>query len=255
MSVSVAFRSPRALRSSRPRRALRAFPIAALAAMALAAAPLDARADDDDKGARLAFSVTGRAAAAPDRAVIVIGVEVEGKTAQEAMAGQAERMTSVLAAAEKAGVQSGDIETAHLSLSPTYEAQNNYDGTPKIRGYRALNTVSVTLHSLDGVGAMLDTLIGAGADRVDGVRFEVADTQALEKAARIAAVEELRKRRDFYAKEAGFELGRLIAIQEGGAVSIESGPMMKMTQSATPVSPGDITAEVTLSAIYEIERD
>lgn len=233
----------------RPRHS--ALGMAMAACLALGVAP--ALAEDSDSSRRLAFSVTGEAAAAPDTAVIMIGVQADARTASEAMRQQAERMTIVFQTADRAGIARTDIETASLSLSPVYDSQKSYDGPPVPYGYRASNMVSITLHDINNVGETLDAFVTAGADRIEGVRFELADTSVLETEARRAAVAELEKRRQFYVEDAGMPLGDLLTLQEGGGGPVmEGGPMMRMTQSATPVAPGDITASVTLHAVYRL---
>ncbi len=240
------------LTRSAPRRRSRALATALAASLALASAA-PAQAEDAADNRRLAFSVTGEAAAAPDKAVIMVGVGAEARSASDAMAQQAERMTVVLQTAARAGIETGDIETTSLSLTPVYNSQKSYDGPPEVVGYRATNMVAITLHALDQVGPTLDQLVSAGADRIEGVRFELEDPSALQTQARLAAVEALRERRRFYVEDAGLPLGPMLQLQEGGGGPVmENGPMMRMTQSATPVAPGDITASVTLHAVYRL---
>lgn len=241
---------PASIRSPR-RRALAAALVTAL----FAAAPGAATADSHGGSRQLAFSVSGHASAAPDMAVIMVGVEAEAKSAAEAMAQQAERMTTVMETAAAAGVKAKDIQTTSISLSPVYVSKQSYDGPPQVSGYRASNMVEITLHTLDSVGPMLDRLVSAGADRIEGVRFELEDTSALETAARVAAVEAMKERRRFYAEDAGMPVGDLIALQEGGGGPIlEKGPMMRLTQASTPVAPGDITATVVLNVVYRLRK-
>ena len=62
---------------------------------------------------------------APDIAMISLGVQVEAKTAAEAMAQQAEKMNGVFAAVKAAGIADRDMQTGQLSLNPVYEYPNN----------------------------------------------------------------------------------------------------------------------------------
>ena len=105
-------------RSALPRLPRRGALAAALAATLLATGIGGAEAQDRPGPRRLAFSVTGQASAAPDKAVIMVGVEAEAKSAAEAMGQQAERMTTVMQTASRAGVEAKDIETTSISLSP-----------------------------------------------------------------------------------------------------------------------------------------
>ncbi|RYZ12345.1 MAG: DUF541 domain-containing protein, partial [Alphaproteobacteria bacterium] len=61
---------------------------------------------------------------APDIAMISLGVQVEAKTAAEAMTQQAEKMNGVFAAVKAAGIADRDMQTGQLSLNPVYEYPN-----------------------------------------------------------------------------------------------------------------------------------
>ncbi|HOZ26419.1 MAG TPA: SIMPL domain-containing protein, partial [Hyphomonadaceae bacterium] len=71
---------------------------------------------------------------APDIAMISLGVQVEAKTAAEAMAQQAEKMNGVFAAVKAAGIADRDMQTGQLSLNPVYEYPNN--ARPRLTGYQ-----------------------------------------------------------------------------------------------------------------------
>lgn len=235
-----------------PRAALGLAAVLALAPLTLAA---PARAEPVDTAPRLELSVTGEAAAQPDIAIITLGVESTAKTAAEAMQAQAEAMTAVFEAAAGLGVATTDIETAGLSLSPVYPSRSSSGYSPQEVGYRAANSVAITIRDLAGVGPALDTLVADGANRIDGVHFDLEDRAPLEEAARRAAVAQLAQRRNFYEAAAGLEIGPLLVLREGGG-GMGGGPVMRMEMSAaTPIAPGDVTARITLSALYALEPE
>lgn len=202
---------------------------------------------------QLRFQVTGEAQAAPDMATISVGVSVEAKTAEEAMAEQAALMSAALEAAKAAGVAEKDIQTSGLSLFARYS--DSRDGqTPTIVAYRASNQVSATVRDISKVGETLDALVAAGANEIGGVSFGLQDPAAAEEAARKDALKRLAELRDFYAADGALTLGRMLRLEEVSGQG--GGPMFReqvmQSRAATPVAPGELTISVTLSASYEI---
>ena len=74
--------------------------------------------------AKIQVSATGTANMAPDMATVSAGVVTQGKTAREAMFGNATKMTSVFEELEAAGIEKKFITTSQLSLQPKYNYQN-----------------------------------------------------------------------------------------------------------------------------------
>ena len=93
-------------------------------------------------------TVTGEAtvAAAPDMALIRIGVTSQGKNARAASDANAREMTAVLAAIKETGVADKDIQTTSLSLQPQYDP--NKTGAARLIGFAANNQVTVKIRDI-----------------------------------------------------------------------------------------------------------
>ena len=87
----------------------------------------------DSPQARIDVSATGQAEASPDRATVSAGVVQQGKTAREAMFGNATLMTAIFDELEAAGIPKSDITTSQLSLKPQYDYRDRKK--PTITGY------------------------------------------------------------------------------------------------------------------------
>ena len=114
----------------------------------------------------------------PDLVTIQFGVDTEKKTAQEAISSNSELMNTVVSAIESAGVSKDEISTAGFSIYPVY---NDSIPDPKtgvhqsvLSGYRASNTLYVKTTKLSSAGTIVDTAVGAGANRVDNVSFSLS---------------------------------------------------------------------------------
>jgi len=194
----------------------------------------------------------GEIKAAPDTATINAGVTSSAATAAAALSANSARMTELFDALKKLGVPERDIRTAGFSVSPQYTNGDN-NNPRRLTGYMVNNEVNVRLEDVTRTGAVLDTLVGAGANQMNGIGFDIADpAPALEKA-RIQAIADARTRAQTYAQAAGVALGPVVSISEGGGESAPR-PMFRVMAMAapTPIAPGEqsVTADVTV--VWEI---
>jgi len=212
----------------------------------------------------LALTAEGRVTRAPDVATFSAGVVSQGKTASEALAANATDMTRVIAALKRAGVADKDIQTSNLSLSPVYQPQRTLpDGTvepaqPRIVGYQANNSVAVRQRKLGELGKVIDALVSAGANQVNGPGFEVDDPEPAQDEARIAAMKKVRARAELYARAAGLRVGRILSISESGGWSPPQPAMYRMAAMdaapapSSPVQAGELQLSVSVSVQFEL---
>ena len=152
---------------------------------------------------------------APDIAFVDAGVATDAKTAREASEANNTAMTKVFAALKAANIDARDIQTSRLSLQPQYAP--NRSGPSPVVGYRASNRVTVRIHDVSKVAGVIDTLVGAGANDIGNVAFEVSQASKLLDDAREKAVADARRKAEIYARAAGVTLGAPLSISEGGA--------------------------------------
>lgn len=146
----------------------------------------------------ISITSTSTAEVRPDRLSVSVGVETNGTTAQEAVSLNANLTGQVITAIRGLGITEDRLETSSYSVSPIYEyiqpmepCIQIYPPPPgcetrqEIIGYRATNTVTVTLdvpffriatESVPDVnaGQVIDAAIGAGANRVDSITFFIS---------------------------------------------------------------------------------
>ncbi|MFT4026165.1 MAG: SIMPL domain-containing protein [Novosphingobium sp.] len=210
----------------------------------------------------LTVNAEGRATRAPDVAVFTAGVASTGTTAGQALSANAAAMNRVIAALEQAGVASRDIQTSNLSLNPVYAEPRRLpngtveQGPPRITGYQVSNQVTVKQRNLDQFGKVIDTLVSAGANQVNGPSFQVDNSDAATDEARIDAIRKARARAELYARAAGLKIVRVLTISESGGYAPPV-PMYRMAvnQSAaeiTPVAPGEVSLNVNVAVQFEL---
>ncbi|WP_375288056.1 SIMPL domain-containing protein [Sphingomonas sp.] len=201
----------------------------------------------------LDVSAVGRITQAPDIATVRAGVVAQAPTAAAAMAEAAERMARVTAALRSAGVAERDIRTSTVSLSPRYRYAENQP--PVVTGYQASNGVTVRFREIGRTGRVLDALVSAGANQIDGPQLSIDRADAALDAARTDAVQRARARADLYAKAAGLSVARIVSIGEAGENdgATPHPPIAYMARAKadsppTELSPGEteVTATITV---------
>jgi hypothetical protein len=204
----------------------------------------------------LNISAFGEVKLPPDMAEVTLGVETTAPTASEAMRANAERMSRVLEALKAANLSDRDLQTAQLSLSPQYVYEPNQP--PRLTGYQASNQVTANVTDLTQLGRVADAVVNAGATNVGQISFGLANPVAAENSARIAAVKALEDKAALYALAAGYRIGRLVNISEGGGYRPPGPvPMMLMaakSEPSTPVAAGEVSVRVDVSGVFELVK-
>ncbi|MFM8745149.1 MAG: SIMPL domain-containing protein [Aestuariivirga sp.] len=214
-------------------------------------------ADEARMPRTITLSGHGETKAAPDMAFVTSGVVTAGATAADALAANTQSMNSLFAALKEAGIAEKDMQTSNFSVQPRYDF-NNGTAPPKLVGYEVSNTVTVTIRKLAGLGPLLDRLVTAGSNQIQGIGFMVsAPDVALDAARQLAAADATRKAK-VYAAAMGVDLGKVISISEGGAQQpqpplLRAGPMMADAAGApVPVAAGEQNMSVDVTVTWEI---
>ena len=210
------------------------------------------------QGTRLDIVAEGEVTRTPDIATISAGVVTQAATAGAAMAENAQRMATTVAALRKAGVADRDIQTSAINLNPQYRYGENVP--PVITGYQASNQVSVRFRDVKRAGAILDTLVSQGANQISGPNFSVDKPEAALDEARTAAIAKARARAELYAKAAGLSVRRILSISESGEGAQPPRPMPMMAAMArnkeaadTSIEAGEQKLSVSVSVTFELQ--
>ena len=134
-----------------------------------------------------------------------------------------------------------------------------YDRTGKVELAR-LGSLRRELVKFDQIpGEMLDAVVGAGANQMNGIGFRVEESEKLLDEARKRAVAEARRKAEQLAGELGVVLGAPLRVSEGGGFLPPPQPMMGRAMmmaapESVPVSPGEQELSVTVQVVFEITR-
>ncbi|MBT0671257.1 SIMPL domain-containing protein [Novosphingobium profundi] len=210
----------------------------------------------------LTISAQGTSNREPDMATFSAGVTTQGASASAALAENSRAMNAVFAALKRAGIADKDVQTSNLNVSPVYQnparkPDGSYDASErKITGYQVNNTVSVRQRKLDDFGKVIDALVSAGANEVNGPNFTLSQPDAAQDEARTAAIQAARQRADLYAKAAGMRVVRIVSIAETGGYSppmaMAPRKMMAAEAAPAPVAAGELEITADVSVQFEL---
>lgn len=231
-------------------------PAAAIFAASCAATP-PAAAENHAEPRTLIVAGQGEANAAPDMAVVTIGVQSDGATAAAALRANSAAMTSTIDTLKDLGVAARDIQTSGLSVNPRYDYEKNRSN-PEVIGFRASNSVRVRLRDLDKAGAVIDEAVSSGANSLGGVSFSFSDPKPLYETARRNAVADARARAELLADAAGVSLGPILRIQDGYVAAPGPRPAalrmsMEAADASVPMEAGEASVRATVTLVYEID--
>lgn len=205
----------------------------------------------------LSISAQGTVNHAPDIAMINAGVQQTAKTAKEAMDANAVAMNGVMDALKAANIADRDMQTSNLSLNPQYDYSNRENGGPRLTGYQASNQLTVKVRDLDNLGSLLDAMVTAGGNTLNGIQFGLDDDRAVKNQARDRAMKEAIARAELYAAASGYEVARVVTISESGGYAPQPLAMMAEARSmdrSTPVAAGEVGYSITVNVVFELRK-
>jgi uncharacterized protein len=237
----------------------------------------------------LSVSSTATTEVRPDQLSVIVGVETNGTTAQEAVSQNANLTSQVIAAVRGLGIDENRIETSSYSVLPIYQyiqppqpCIEIYPPPPgcetrqEIIGYRATNTVTVTLDvpffrmatqpAPDvNAGQVIDATVTAGANRVEGIVFFISPDRQQEIRDTLIgdAIANARQRANIAAEAlemtvSGVESATInpldfpvfsVDLQESSAAAADS------VSAPTQILPGEQEVSTTVSVIFYISPE
>jgi uncharacterized protein YggE len=191
---------------------------------------------------------------APDEAVVDLGVRSESAAGADAFAQNAKTMQAVLDALGSAGISDENVQTTNVSLEPHIENRGKPD---EQRVFVASNSVQVVIHDLSTVGSVIDAAVGAGADSVNDIQFQLANPHEVRTEALHQAVTGARAKADALAEAAGARVVAVVTIDEQNYQQPVYRAALAGAALAAPVPtpilpPSSLQVSETVKAVWEI---
>ena len=194
----------------------------------------------------------------PDFVDVTLGVLVQDATASAAQYNATQVMERVVASIKTLKLAGEELQTGTVDLSPRYPDYQSHQER-KVIGYNATISMRVRTTDLKSVAKIIDAALGAGANLVHGVDFQIKDALEAREEALKLATKAAKRKATVMAEALDLKLGRVTGISEqthaayygrGQAqMSNRMGESSQEPSDSEAIQPGkiEIWAEVTLS--------
>jgi uncharacterized protein YggE len=194
----------------------------------------------------------------PDIAYIYIGVNTQDPDVATAVGNNNTQTQALVDALKNAGVAAVDIQTSNFSVYTTSQ-YDKVTGMSTGTTYAVDNTVYVTVRDLTNLGSLLNTAVGAGANNINSITFDVADKTAAMAQARQKAMASASSLASELAQTAGVTLGNIqdIAYSDYSpspySYGMGGGGGAAAPNASVPIQPGLTQITVTVSVTYTLK--
>ena len=227
-----------------------------LLAAVLAANP--AFADEVKMNRIISLTGHGEVRAVPDMAVINMGVVSSAETARAALDANTKAMTELMANLKAENIDDKDIATSNFSVNPRLDYGQNGGQVPKLVGYDVTNTVTVIIHKIGGLGALLDKAVSSGSNQINGISFSISNSDAAMDEARKLAVKDATHKAQIYAGAASINLGNIMSLSESSGmaepqVMFSRAKAMAADSAPVPIAQGSQVISVDVNISWELK--
>jgi uncharacterized protein len=202
----------------------------------------------------LTASGNAKATAVPDEAMLSVSVETTANDAKASQQENARIAGAVISAIKAQGVEEKDVKTSSYNVYADYSYA---ESGRKFEGYKATNTVQVTVRDVSKVGSVIDAASNAGANRIDSVQFRLSGeaSDKVRSAVLADAALKAREKAAVMASASGVKLGRVKSVSESSPVIYPvyaDAKAMVAEAASTPVQPGEVDVSATVTLVYSI---
>ena len=211
--------------------------------------------------AKRTITVTGQGSvtAAPDIAVVTLGVLTQARTAREALSRNTSAMQELMKTLTDQGIAEKDLQTSNFSVQPRYvypkRQSSGEQKPPRIVGYTVSNQLTGIVRDLDRLGETLDAAVSTGSNQIQGLQFSIEKPAPLRDQARKLAVERALAKAKLLTEAAGVVLGQILTINESGGsrppvpVARARAFAAEAASAPVPVARGEqeVSAQVTIT--------
>lgn len=222
-------------------------------------APVQAQ---DDSARTVSVGGEGTARAVPDQAVVRFGVVSRAETAQEARSQNATAARNAMNAVRELGIPEEDMRMEGLRLHPRRE-YNPDRQTHEEEGFEATRQVVVELDSLDVLPRLIAQVVEQGANRLEGVDYQLSNREEMRNEALSKAARAARQKAQLLTESLEARLGEVRQISEQSFnFRTESQPrVVKMSEAAqadADVEPdayaaGEIEVSAQVQVVFDLE--
>lgn len=152
----------------------------------------------------------------PDIAEVVYSVRTNNSTAAGCQQQNSESVSQVIEMLKELGIEEKSIQTSDFYMRPVY----NYSGsTPRVTGYEATTTLTVSDLKIEGLGELLTQSVSSGINTVESITYQASGYDESYQEALTKAVNMAYQKAQVLAAASGASVGSVVCIQETSGYS------------------------------------
>jgi hypothetical protein len=226
-----------------------------LVGLLAACAPTATTTFNEKSSRSMSVTGSGQISLVPDIASISIGVRTEAEEVTDALSGNSEQANDISSILQDYEVAEEDVQTSNFNVYPS-ERYDPMTGKVTSHYFVVENTVNVTVRDLSKLGEILSAVVGAGANSIYGINFDIEDRESTIDQARELAIQDAKTKAQAIADAAGVELGDLLNINVYGTnapVTYYDAKGGVYASNSAPVSAGTLTITMECNLTYELK--
>lgn len=199
----------------------------------------------------------------PDIAQVEYSVRTEAGDAAACQQKNTEAVSQVIELLKTLNVDEASIQTSDYYMNPVY----NYSGnTPRVTGYEAVTTLTVSDLPIDGLDEILSQSVSNGINTIRSITYQASKYDESYQQALTTAVESAHRKAEALADAAGCQVGSVINIRETSGYSQErysdyaltgryaaaKQEMSMAMEDNAGIMPGEIQVEASIVVEYQI---
>ncbi|WP_043932812.1 SIMPL domain-containing protein [Bacillus sp. EB01] len=197
----------------------------------------------------------GSVAASPDTATVTVGVSTEVQDLVQGQQQNARAVAAVIQSIQQTGIPAENIKTLDYRIESVYDYK---DGVQTFRGYKITHLLQVTISDLEKVGTVVDTAVQNGANYISDIAFTAKRKEGLYNEALELAVRNSFNKAKTIAGAINVALDSVpVQVTEENRIArplMEYQVPMVKGATSTPIQPGQLLIEATVTAIYTFKR-
>ncbi len=199
------------------------------------------------------LKVTGEATiqAAPDQAIITLGVHTENIDPKLAQQENSQTISEIITALKELGIAEENIKTSDYRIDPQY---NYVDGKEIFKNYRVQHMLQIKTKEIEQVGAIVDSAVKHGANSVSNIRFALANSDSYYNQALTIALSKAYEKALTLTRAIEATLNPIpIQMEELSAATppIVYQATSYVKASTTPIIPGELQITATIRVEYQ----
>lgn len=202
-------------------------------------------ADNNFRCKMMTLSGQGNVTLVPNTAVIRLGVETTGENLLSIQNENSQKIQSILQALKRLGLT--DVKTYQYSIDKVYDYEN---GNRIDKGYSVRNILEIKSKNMEQVGNIIDIAVNTGANVVDLISFQVSEPEFYYQQALNLAINNAIQKSKSVSMNLGMKIDPVPMQIVENSVSPTPKQQFQREVAATPIVPGDIQIEASVTVVF-----